>query len=204
VNERGAHLLAEAARDAGLGFVHVSTAFVFDGAGHGGYVESDPVDPLSVYGVTKLAGELAVAHAYPDALIVRTAWVFGAAGENFPARILHAARSGQALKVVTDECGSPTYTIDLATGLLDLAEAGAGGLFHLAGRGSCTRFELAVETLRLAEIYAAIEPVSSASFPSRVQRPANSVLDCSKAAALGVVMPEWQDGLARFLQEDGA
>jgi dTDP-4-dehydrorhamnose reductase len=204
VNERGARVLAEAAQGAGLGFVHVSTDFVFDGAKHGGYVESDAVNPLSVYGVSKLAGELAVAHAYPDALIVRTAWVFGPGGENFPAKILSAARSNQSLRVVTDECGSPTYTIYLAAGILDLVDAGGGGLFHLAGRGSCTRFELAVETLRLAGVYAAIEPVSAASFPSRVQRPANSVLDCSKAAAMGVVMPEWQDGLARFVPEDEA
>jgi dTDP-4-dehydrorhamnose reductase len=150
VNEHGARVLAEAARAAGLGFVHVSTDFVFDGAKDGAYVESDTTNPLSVYGASKLAGERAVTEAYPGALIVRTAWVFGAAGENFPVKILRAARSNPSLKVVTDECGSPTYTMDLAAGMLALADAGASGLNHLAGAGSCTRYELALEVLRLA------------------------------------------------------
>lgn len=201
VNERGARLLAEAARDAGLGFVHVSTDFVFDGAKPGAYVEDDPTNPLSVYGASKLAGERAVAEAYPEALIVRTAWVFGPAGENFPVKILRAARADPSLKVVTDECGSPTYTIDLATGLLALADAGATGLYHLAGSGSCTRFELAVETLRLAGLDVPVEPVSSETSPSRAARPANSVLDCSRSEALGVTMPHWREALARFVLE---
>jgi dTDP-4-dehydrorhamnose reductase len=199
VNELGARLLAEAARDAGLAFAHVSTDFVFDGAKMGPYVESDPTNPVSVYGASKLAGEIAVGAAYPEALIVRTAWVFGPAGVNFPVKILRAARANPVLRVVSDESGSPTYTIDLATGLLDLAEKGASGLFHLAGSGSCSRYELAVETLRLAGIDTPMEPVSSATFPSRVRRPANSVLDCAKARSLGVIMPDWRDGIARFV-----
>jgi dTDP-4-dehydrorhamnose reductase len=89
--------------------------------------------------------------------------------------------------------------MDLATGLLGLVAVGATGFFHLAGRGSCTRFELAEETLRLAGIDTPLEAVPSSSFPTRVQRPANSVLDCSKAAATGVAMPDWRDGLARFI-----
>jgi dTDP-4-dehydrorhamnose reductase len=199
VNELGARLLAEAARDAGLGFAHVSTDFVFDGAKWGAYVETDPTDPLSVYGASKLAGERAVAQAYPGALIVRTAWVYGPAGENFPVKILRAARTHPSLKVVTDEVGSPTYTIDLAAGLIALADAGAAGIFHLVGAGSCTRYELAVEVLRLAGLEVPVEPVIAATFPSRAARPANSVLDCGKAAALGVRMPEWREALARFV-----
>jgi dTDP-4-dehydrorhamnose reductase len=147
VNELGARLLAQAARDAGLGFVHVSTDFVFDGAKTGAYVETDPTNPLSAYGASKLAGERAVAEAYPEALIVRTAWVYGPGGENFPVKILRAAGANPSLKVVTDEVGSPTYTIDLAAGLIALAEAGASGVYHLAGSGSCMRFELASEVL---------------------------------------------------------
>ncbi|HEX9092984.1 MAG TPA: dTDP-4-dehydrorhamnose reductase [Coriobacteriia bacterium] len=214
VNEHGARLLASAARDAGLGFVHVSTDFVFDGTKKGAYVESDAPNPLSVYGASKLAGERAVTSEYPEALIARTAWVFGAGGENFPLKILRAARGAVAaaaaaeartparpLRVVTDEIGSPTYTVDLATCLLDLAEANAGGVFHVAGAGSCSRYEMAVETLRLAGADTPVEPALSATFPTRATRPANSVLDCGRAAAVGVVMPEWRDGLARFVAE---
>lgn len=199
VNEHGAALLARAAREAGIAFVHVSTDFVFDGRKDGAYTEADDTNPLSVYGATKLAGERAVTNAYPDALLVRTAWVFGEAGVNFPTKILELAGRMPELSVVTDEIGSPTYTIDLATGIVGLIEAGATGLFHLAGSGVCSRYELAAEVLRLAGMDVPLKPVTSDAFPTRAARPANSVLDCSKAAALGVTMPEWRDALARFI-----
>ena len=199
VNEHGARMLAIAARNAGLKFVHVSTDFVFDGAKDGAYAESDPVNPLSVYGASKLAGEVAVAEADPDAIVARTAWVFGEGGVNFPVKILELAASRPKLSVVTDEIGSPTYTYDLATALVGLVEARATGLFHLAGSGSCSRFELAAEVLRLAGLPTEMDPVTSDAFPTKAARPANSVLDCSKAAALGVTMSDWRDSLARFM-----
>jgi dTDP-4-dehydrorhamnose reductase len=199
VNEHGARLLAEAARASGLAFVHVSTDFVFDGAKLGAYVETDEPNPLSVYGASKLAGERAVAEAYPDALMVRTAWVFGPGGANFPSKVLALAQAGGPLRVVTDERGSPTYTVDLAAGLLDLEGAGAVGLYHLAGSGSCSRYELAVETLRLAGSDVAVEQVVSTDFATKARRPLNSVLDRAKAAALGVAMPDWRDALGRFV-----
>jgi len=186
VNEFGAALLAREALAAGLGFVHVSTDFVFDGRKQGAYTETDEPNPLSVYGRTKLAGEIAVSAENPDALIVRTAWVFGPGGANFPMKILEAARTRPMLSVVTDESGSPTYTLDLAAGILGLVDAGAAGLYHLAGSGSCDRFTLAEETLRLAGLATPVERVTSAAFPTKAARPANSVLDCGKANALGV------------------
>lgn len=201
VNELGAHNLATAARDAGLAFAHVSTDFVFDGTKDGPYVESDEPNPLSVYGASKLAGEIAVATAYPRALIVRTAWVFGPGGVNFPSKILALARERDRLSIVTDEIGSPTYTIDLATALLGLSEAGASGLYHLAGAGSCSRFDLASEVLRLAGLAPALEPVTADAFPTKARRPRNSVLDCGKAATLGVSTRAWQDSLAEFIVE---
>lgn len=199
VNELGARILAEAAREAGLGFVHISTDFVFDGTKAGPYTEDDAPNPLSAYGASKLAGELAVASANPDSLIVRTAWVFGPGGANFPTKILELASRMPALKVVTDEIGSPTYTVDLASGCVRLVDASAHGLFHLAGSGACSRFELAEEVLRLAGLATPLEPVTADAFVSKAARPANSVLDCTKAAALGVRMPEWRDALARFM-----
>ncbi len=102
-------------------------------------------NPLSVYGASKLAGEQAVSSEHSQALIVRTAWVFGAGGVNFPLKVIQAARERGRLSVVTDEVGSPTYTIDLAKGILGLVNAGEDGLFHLVGSGSCSRYELAVE-----------------------------------------------------------
>lgn len=201
VNDAGAANLAAAAASAGLRFVHVSTDFVFDGTKDGAYVEDDEPNPLSVYGASKLAGERSVAAADPGALIVRTAWVFGPAGANFPTKILERAASAESLMVVNDEVGSPTYTIDLACGILDLLDAGARGLFHLTNAGSCPRDEMAREVLRLAGLERVrVEPVPSATFPTKAARPANSVLDCSKAASFGVTMPDWHDALARFIQ----
>jgi len=203
VNELGARLLAEAARRTGLAFAHVSTDFVFDGTKVGAYAETDAANPLSVYGASKLAGEVAVLEADPRALIVRTAWVFGPAGVNFPVKILEAARKHPLLKVVTDEVGSPTYTLDLAVGIVGLVDAGATGLFHLAGAGSCSRFELAKQILELAGIDTPIEPVTADTFPTKAARPLNSELDCSKAALLGVTMPPWRDAVERFMRAAG-
>ncbi len=204
VNEHGARILATIAKVTDLRLVHVSTDFVFDGRKDGAYAEDDPVDPLSVYGASKLAGERAVTWENEDALTVRTAWVFGANGANFPVKILAAARERGALSVVTDETGSPTYTVDLARGILGLLDANARGLYHLAGAGSCSRYELAEEVLRLAGLGSVpLTAVTSDAFPAKAARPANSVLDCSKAAELGVVMPEWRNALARFMSEIG-
>ncbi len=201
VNEHGARNLASAAREAGLGLVHVSTDFVFDGTKVGAYAETDQPNPLSVYGASKLAGEIAVFAEHPDAIVVRTAWVFGPNGSNFPTKILEAAKTRPSLAVVTDEIGSPTYTLDLAAGILGLVDADATGLFHLAGSGSCTRFELAREVLAQAGVEVLLEPMSASAFPTKAARPANSVLDCSRAAALGVTMPPWREGVARFVAE---
>jgi len=200
VNRTGARLLAHAAARAGMPFVHISTDFVFDGTKTGPYTEDDVPNPLSVYGVSKLAGERVVLAANPRALIVRTAWVFGPYGTNFPTKILERAAGSIAITVVNDEVGSPTYTLDLAAGILDLLDAGARGIYHLAGSGSCTRDEMAREILRLAGLGSVeVLPVPASTFPSKAARPANSVLDCSKAAALGVTMLDWHDALARFV-----
>jgi dTDP-4-dehydrorhamnose reductase len=199
VNEAGARILAKAAKSAGLTLVHVSTDFVFDGTKDGAYVETDVLNPLSVYGASKLAGERAVLEADHDALIVRTAWVFGENGVNFPVKILGLAAERGSLSVVTDEVGSPTYTVDLAQGILGLLQAGASGIYHLANAGSCSRYEMATMVLEIAGLERELIPVTADAFRSKAARPANSVLDCSKAAALGVEMPAWRDALGRFV-----
>lgn len=200
VNETGALLLAQAAAEHGLGLVHVSTDYVFDGTKGEPYVEDDAVSPLNVYAASKLAGERAVLGAMPDALVVRTAWSYYERGVNFPRKILELAATRDEISVVTDEVGSPTYIPDLAEGLVALQQAGACGLFHLAGAGSCSRFELASELLRLTGSATRVVPTTSDAFPSAVRRPKYSVLDCGKAAKLGVMLPEWRDGLRRFAE----
>lgn len=204
VNERGAASVAAAAARHGLGLVHVSTDFVFDGAKAAPYTEADEPRPLNAYGRSKLAGERAVFAAHPHALVVRTAWTFGPGGANFPAKIAALARErageGAQLQVVADEFGSPTAAADLAAGLLELHRRGAQGLFHVAGAGSCSRYELAQEVLATLGLAARVVPVGRDTFPTKALRPAYSVLDCWKARRLGVVMPPWRDSLRAYVR----
>ena len=202
VNATGPGYLARACEGHDLRFVHVSTDFVFDGSKDGAYSEDDEPRPLSVYGASKLAGERSVLEACPDALVVRTAWLFGPPQAGFPARIIEIARGRDSIRVVDDERGSPTYAPDLAEGIVALVNAGATGVVHLAGSGDCNRHELAVESLRLAGLGTRVDPVSSAEFPTRARRPANSVLDCGKAAGYGVRLRDWRESLAEFVAND--
>jgi dTDP-4-dehydrorhamnose reductase len=180
--------------------VHVSTDFVFDGTKTGAYSEEDEPNPLSVYGASKLAGEWVVAAADPAALIARTAWVFGPGGVNFPTKILDRAAQSASIQVVRDEIGSPTYTLDLADAILRLVDLEAHGLYHVAGAGWCARDEMAREVLRMAgRSDVEVVPVPASTFPSKAPRPANSVLDCSKAGALGVRMRDWRESLTEFV-----
>jgi dTDP-4-dehydrorhamnose reductase len=201
VNDRGARNLAEAATRHGLGLIHVSTDFVFDGTKEQGYKEEDIPNPLNAYGRSKLAGERAVLAAYPEVLLVRTAWVYGPGGDNFPRKIIERARHRDVLEVVSDEIGSPTYSIDLARGLLELWRLGATGVFHLAGSGSCSRYEMAQEVIDAAGLATRLVPVASSAFPSRAMRPARSVLCLDKSRRLGVEMPPWRESLRSYVSK---
>lgn len=202
VNADGPANLARACTAHGLRLVQVSTDFVFDGEKPTPYTEQDAPNPLSVYGASKLQGEQGVLARCSDALVVRTAWLFGPPDAGFPARILAAARTRPHLRVVDDERGSPTYTPDLAAGIAALADTAATGVVHLVGAGGCTRHELAIEALRLAGVDTPVQAVGGTEFPTKARRPANSQLDCSRAAALGVRLRDWHLSLADFVLRD--
>ena len=206
INADGAGHLAAACAAAGASLLQVSTDYVFDGTATEPYRATDPVDPRSAYGRSKLAGERqildsAVAeHSY----IVRTSWLFGPGGRCFPRTILDAARAGRPLRVVDDQFGCPTMTVDLAAALLDLSESGAApGIYHAANRGHTSWREFAVELLRQTGIAAEVAGMSSAELDRPAPRPAWSVLDCTKLTAVrGAPLPTWQDALARWLAEE--
>jgi dTDP-4-dehydrorhamnose reductase len=200
VNDAGARNIAEAAARHRLGLIHVSTDFVFDGSKHGAYTEADDPNPLNAYGRSKLAGERSVMEAFPEALLVRTAWVYGPGGNNFPRKIVELARTRTELQVVADETGCPTATADLARGILELWGAGAKGLFHVAGYGSCSRFEMAEEIVAAAGSAVRVTPVPRGTFPTRAMRPANSVLCVEKARRAGVELPCWRDSLKAYVR----
>ena len=164
------------------------------------YVESDPTGPLSAYGASKLAGELAVARAAPDAhTVIRSAWLFGAAGRCFPDTMLRLAAERDELAVVDDQLGCPTFTGHLAEGLIDLAGRAArpSGVLHCAAAGECSWFEFARAVLREAGVDTPVRPVSTAEFPRPARRPAYSVLRSSRPEA--PILPHWQEGLTDYL-----
>jgi dTDP-4-dehydrorhamnose reductase len=197
VNGAGAGHVASAAARAGARVVHVSTDYVFDGRQSASYVEDDEPGPLSAYGRSKLAGERAVAAAAEDHAIVRTAWLFGAGGRNFVDTVLALAQDRDELRVVADQVGSPTWVGHLAPALVDLAEAGGRGIFHVAAAGRCSWHGLAVEAFARARLDCRAIPTTSADFPRPAPRPACSVLCSTRPDA--PVLPPWQEGLAAHM-----
>lgn len=198
VNGSAAGNVAAAAEQVGAAIVHVSTDYVFDGSKREPWLESDAVAPLGVYGETKLAGEVAVAAANPAHAIVRTAWLFGAGGKNFVDTMLALGAGREEVSVVTDQVGCPTWTGHLAGALVELAERPLQtGIHHIAGGGSCSWNELAIEVFDRAAIDCRVLPTTSADFPRPAPRPAYSVLGTERSAPL--TLPAWQEGVAAYL-----
>lgn len=201
VNGVGAENVAVACRDAGARMILISTDYVFDGEKRTPYLESDRPNPVNAYGRSKLEGEILARRALPSVTVVRTAWLYGMGGENFITKILTAARGRQSLQVVTDEMGSPTWTVDLSAALKRLLEAGAfGPLYHLAGGGACSRYELATELFSFLRIKdCRLEPVGRERFQTPTRRPAYSVL-ASERLGLENIEPlrHWREALSEF------
>jgi dTDP-4-dehydrorhamnose reductase len=200
VNAVGARNVAEAAARV----IYVSTDYVFDGSKPDAYVESDATGPLSEYGRSKLEGERATLTASPHSLVVRTSWLFGAAGGNFVDTMLRLAEERDELRVVDDQVGCPTFTGHLAEALVTLARGGARladgpsahGVLHVAGSGSCSWFEFACKIFESASVEMHVQPCSTDEFPRPARRPANSVLRSERGAP---ELPMWQSGLDAFL-----
>jgi dTDP-4-dehydrorhamnose reductase len=197
LNGAAAGALAAAAAAVEASIVHPSTDYVFDGAGQRPYVESDPTSPINAYGRSKLAGEHAVAAANPRHFVVRTSWLFGAAGRNFVETMLSLASAGGPVLVVRDQVGCPTYTGHLAEALVRLIDGESYGLHHIAGQGECSWFEFANEIFGQAAVETRAMSCSSDEFPRPAPRPAYSVLRTERD--YGFELPAWQEGLASYL-----
>lgn len=197
-------VLAQACAKRGIPLVHVSTDFVFDGAKREPYTVDDAPRPLSAYGRTKLHGEQHVRALHPAAAIVRTQWLYGPRGRHFPGTILALAAQRPELKVVNDQIGSPTSTLELAPALWDVLAARASGLFHAACEGRGSWYDFAKTTLELCGKSTPIHPCGTAEFPRPAHRPAFSVLDCSRLAAVrGRTLRPWREALREFLAAEG-
>ncbi|HEX3434598.1 MAG TPA: dTDP-4-dehydrorhamnose reductase [Solirubrobacteraceae bacterium] len=204
VNADGAGNLARSAARVGIPLLHISTDYVFDGVAPldaegraRPYVESDPTGPRSVYGSTKLEGEQQVLAASPRHLVVRTAGLYGIDGRNFVDTMLRLGTERDAVQVVTDQVGSPTWSGHLAPAVLGLLERDVSGLVHMTGAGEVSWNGFAKEIFRQAEVECAVEPASSEQMARPAPRPAWSALASERDDVLP--MPDWRDGLAGYL-----
>ncbi len=196
VNAEGSRLVAEACRETGAAMMYVSTNEVFDGEKGAPYVEDDAPNPLNEYARSKLEGERRVQATLDRHCIVRTSWLYGPGRVSFPEKIVQAARERGALKVVTDETASPTWTVDLAQAIAKLVRQPAYGVYHLTNSGACSRKEFAEEILRLAGISVPVEAATQAEFGAPYRKPVDSTLANTRAAALGITLRPWPEALA--------
>ena len=205
INALAPELLARACAAHGIPLVLVSTDFVFDGTREEPYPESHPPSPLGVYGRTKLEGEERACAEHPDGVrVVRTQWLYGPRGNHFPGTMLRLAESNERLRVVDDQRGSPTTTLELAPALWDVLEKGAAGVYHAACEGEASWYDLACATLELAGDATPVDPCTTDEFPRPAPRPAYSVLACDALTALrGRPLADWREALATFLRAEG-
>lgn len=204
VNGHAVMTLAEMAKAFGAKLIHVSTDFVFEGNSDRPYRPEDEPGPISAYGRSKLLGERLLAQVNPPGwATLRTAWLFGVGGPNFPRTMVEVGRQGKPLRVVSDQVGCPTYTEDLASAMIDVALRDAQGIFHCTNSGQTNWYELACEALRVFGVSADIAPITTDEYlamrPKQAKRPAYSVLDCSSLeTAIGRKMRPWQETLPDF------
>lgn len=212
VNGRGVGCLARACRDMDIPLVHFSTDFVFEGQKNTPYSETDATRPLNFYGASKLAGENLALIGSPRNFAIRVCRLFGPTGDevagssqkpagNFPLLMLRLGRERDALRVVSDQVGTPSYTPDLARGVWQLLERGEGGLYHLSNAGEVAFDEYTRAIFKLAGLSCQVESVTSDEYDAPALRPLYSTLDNAKAHTAGVTpLRHWHDALAEFIQ----
>lgn len=194
-------VLGEAAREAGAKMIHISTDYVFSGTGYCPYKETDGTRPVSVYGRTKLAGEEGLMEVCPDAVIIRTAWLYSEFGSNFVKTVLRLGKERDELGFVFDQVGTPTYAGDLAAAILSVVtadEKGAfvPGIYHYSNEGVCSWYDFTVKILQIAGIDCRIRPIETKDYPTKAVRPPYSVLNKNKIKeTYKIVIPHWETSL---------
>ena len=195
VNGTGVGQLAERCREIGARLVHYSTDYVFSGQASAPYRVDEPRAPLNAYGRSKAAGEVLLESSGADYILIRTSWVYAPWGKNFVRTILGLAAKRPSLRVVSDQLGRPSSAEQLASGTLQLLDAGARGTFHLSDAGQCTWHELACAVVERAKLPCQVDPCSSAEYLSPAVRPSYSVLDLSRAEALIGPRVGWRESV---------
>jgi dTDP-4-dehydrorhamnose reductase len=203
INGQAAGMLGQLAKERNIPVLHIGTDFVFDGTLDRPYMETDAVNPLSAYGKSKYEGEKTLSASGCRFCIVRVQWTYGRAGVNFVRKMLDAARAGKPLRVVDDQVGSPTATIEAAEVLCRMMELPVfpQGVFHLAAGGYVNRYEMAKFIFNTLKMDVNLSPCKTSDFPSAAKRPLNSRFDCRKLETLlGAAMRSWQDSLQDYLE----
>ncbi len=203
-NASAVDAMAAICRERDIAFVTVSTDYVFDGAKKAPYTEEDVPRPLSVYGISKFAGELLALRGDVKAYVIRTCGVYGAAASKskgtFIDRVIKQAQSGETIRAVNDVTASPTFAGHLAEAIRSLVATGKYGLYHACNTGAITWYDYAKKALELARVAGAIEPISASAWKVAARRPSYSALANRKLEALGIAMPGWEAGIAAYLR----
>ena len=202
VNGAAVGRLGRLARASGKWVLHFSTDFVFDGRLDRPYTENDQPNPINEYGKSKLAGETLVRESGCPCCIVRLEWTYGSHGRNFVTKLVERARTTKSLNVVSDQVGSPTATIEVAKVVCDLVERRPQGLFHFAGAGYVSRYDMAAFVFRRIGLDVELRPCRTSDYPAPAARPLNSRFDCSRIQPLLTEpIAPWREPLERFLRE---
>ncbi|MFN8207153.1 MAG: dTDP-4-dehydrorhamnose reductase [Bacteroidales bacterium] len=205
VNSSSVKILADAAQEAKAGLLHVSTDFVFDGKKSVPYTEDDQVNPLSVYGKSKLEGEM---HALKAGIVIRTSWLYSAFGNNFLKTILRLGRERKELGIVFDQVGTPTHAADLASTLLVMVSDlhknppfPRNEIYHFSNEGVCSWYDFALEIVQKAGLDCMVKPIETSGYPTPAVRPAYSVLNKKKIKdRFNLVIPHWKESLHQCMK----
>jgi dTDP-4-dehydrorhamnose reductase len=203
INRDAVRTVGEVARAEGVRVIHISTDYVFDGRAARPYREEDAPSPQSVYGQSKLAGETALQQVCPEAVIIRTAWLYSEFGANFVKTMLRLGAERKEVNVVSDQTGTPTYAGDLAAAMLAVTAhpAFVPGLYHYSNDGMCTWYGFAVKIMALASLDCRVHPVATRDWPARAVRPAYSLLDKGKIKrTYQVNVPDWETSLRHCIR----
>ena len=185
--------------------IHISTDYVFDGTATQPYKETDQTNPVSIYGQSKLQGEVLALENCPSTIIIRTAWVYSSFGNNFVKTMLRLMKERESINVVNDQLGCPTYAADLAAAIMQIIASGKSnenpGIYHYANAGITNWYEFAIAIKKLSGSACAVNPITTAAYPTAAKRPAYSVLDTSKiTSTFQLAIPAWEDSLKSCLR----
>jgi len=201
VNVEGTRYVAEAAKELEAKMLYISTDYVFDGQGEEPFEVTDKPDPINYYGETKYQGEQKVQKLLEKYFIVRTSWVFGEKGDNFVKTMLKLGRERDEISVVADQCGSPTYTGDLAELIVEMIRTDKYGIYHATNEGFCSWYEFAKKIFKAADMDVEVNPVSSDRFETKAKRPKNSRLSKNKLIENDLnLLADYQNALECFME----